>query len=190
MVRRNFLARRRARSARVQPFQGCRMGGDELCGLFTTGVSRLGLRPWGGGKSHSASPPLRHNYPEIDFGVARVSRLIGKSDTTAKRPGWQVYFAGTLGAGASPSAQNSPKRTKRHSVRNGVSLSCTGHWPPRYRVYGGCFHRTYCRFPGRFSLLRAASLAVALAGSCCSLGWPDLSPAAGTSLALILIAIG
>ena len=29
-------------------------------------------------------------------------------------------------------------------------MSCAGHWPPKYRVDGGCLHRTYCRLPGRF----------------------------------------
>ena len=40
----------------------------------------------------SATPLL----PEIAFWVACVSRLIGKSDTTAKRLGWQVDFVQTV----------------------------------------------------------------------------------------------
>ena len=39
----------------------------------------------------SATPLL----PEIGFWVACVSRLIGKFDTTGKRPGWQVHFGVT-----------------------------------------------------------------------------------------------
>jgi hypothetical protein len=43
------------------------------------------------------------------FRVARVSRLIGKSDTTYNRPGWQVPFPATSASNLSQSAQNGPQ---------------------------------------------------------------------------------
>jgi hypothetical protein len=68
--------------------------------------------------------------------VARISRLIGKSDTTVNQDGWQVYFSGTQGKhipffgciqfglrfGADGSVTNScaQKSRKRHSKWSGV----------------------------------------------------------------------
>jgi hypothetical protein len=40
--------------------------------------------------------------------VARVSRFIGKFDTTAKRPGWQVNFGVTGNREPAPSPKNPP----------------------------------------------------------------------------------
>ena len=44
-------------------------------------------------------------------------------------------------------------------------LSCAGHWPPKYRADGGFSTAPAADFPAGSSLLRAASLAVALARS-------------------------
>lgn len=103
----------------------------------------------------------------IAIRVARVSRLIGKSDTTAKRTGWQVYFVVTQ----SPEVSTQPKTAQTQETPL--------PWEWRFAVLrwslasqmnegGGCILRACCRLSGRFPLLRAASLAVALAGSCCS----------------------
>ena len=62
--------------------------------------------------------------------VARVSRLIGNSDTTAKICLWQVALwwqgvtcGGSRGAEKTLAAgENQPKRRKRHSIRSGVSV--------------------------------------------------------------------
>jgi len=64
-------------------------------------------------------------------GVARVSRLIGKSDTTAKCSGWQVDFGQTGLRNLHLLDQIGTGRRKRHSNWSGVSLSCAGHWPPK-----------------------------------------------------------
>jgi hypothetical protein len=74
-------------------------------------------------------------------GVAHVSRLIGKFDTTENRSGWQVGFAETFSLYFS----NLSKRTKRHSQRSGVFMPCTGHWPPKSFEGGGYFHRAFYR---------------------------------------------
>jgi hypothetical protein len=60
--------------------------------------------------------------------VARVSRLIGISDTTAKIYPWQVdvwgrdaTYGGSRRTGRTPQLENyKPKRRKRHSLRSGV----------------------------------------------------------------------
>src|ERR1035441_6526930 len=93
-------------------------------------------------------------YP---FRVARVSRLIRKTNTTAKHTGWQVDFGGIGGTDSRISTRNPPKCTKRHSLRSGVLLSCSGHWPPKFLVHGVSHHRTSFRLPpAGSSLLRAA----------------------------------
>ena len=79
-VRRNILLQRRARSTRLQPFQSYRKGADHVRWLF----HRKSFSRW-----PSATPQTPENQSP---GMARVSRLIGKTDTTAKRPGWQVRF--------------------------------------------------------------------------------------------------
>jgi hypothetical protein len=44
-------------------------------------------------------------------------------------------------------------------------LSCAGHWPPKYVVDGGCFHRAYYRLSlPVIPFFRAALFADALAG--------------------------
>jgi hypothetical protein len=48
-------------------------------------------------------------------GVARVSRLIGKFDTTENRSGWQVGFTKSSSSRYLSDLSIWPKRTKRHS---------------------------------------------------------------------------
>jgi hypothetical protein len=62
---------------------------------------------------------------------------------------------------------------KRHSDWSGVSSFCAGHWPPRHFAAGGLSTVPSQTFPTGSSLLRAAALAVALAGRLLFLGWPD-----------------
>jgi hypothetical protein len=92
------------------------------------------------------------------FRVARVSRLIGKSDTTAKRPRWQVYFRGYLLDKLGNSAQNGPECKKRHSDQSGVSLSCAGHWPPKQLRTVVISTAPSAGSSGRFPLLRGRYL--------------------------------
>jgi hypothetical protein len=113
--------------------------------------------------------------------VARVSRLIGISDTTAKRSGWQVYFSGT-GMGTNPCNQpggrtggqteSPPKAALTHETplqserRFGVL-----HRPLASRsiAAGGFFHRTYCRFPQPVYPFSGPLLwRLLLPGICCS----------------------
>ena len=74
------------------------------------------------GKNHSASPPLRHVALKLLFGVARVSRLIGKSDTTYKCPGWQVPFRQPSGAISCPQRKMGPDA--QNATPNGVAFWC------------------------------------------------------------------
>ena len=123
------------------------------------------------------------------FRVARVSRLIGKSDTTvnrgrlASRNLWQATSA--LNMRCTQSTQ-----THRNATPNGVAflLSCAGHWPPK--SYGGrWFFPPYLlqAVPAGHSLFKGPLLfADALAGCLLFFGLAGLSPAAGTSLALKL----
>jgi hypothetical protein len=105
------------------------------------------------------------------LGVARVSRLIGKSDTTAKRPGWQVYFVGTrLPTLARP--KNYAKHKKRHSEEWRFAVL---RWSLASQLDegGGCLLRACCRPSDRFPLLRGR-----FSGGCSCrvllfLGWPD-----------------
>jgi len=93
------------------------------------------------------------------FRVARVSRLIGYFDTTAKHSGWQVHFGGRLLRNLRAAtlhgieldsvpghAANSSKR-KNATPKSGVSLSCAGHWPPKYRVDGSSLTVPTADFP-------------------------------------------
>jgi hypothetical protein len=59
---------------------------------------------------------------------------------------------------------------------------------PQNVAAGGSIHRAYLRLPRPvYPLLRAASLAVALAGCLLFIGLAGIFPAAGTSLALIYL---
>jgi hypothetical protein len=121
--------------------------------------------------------------------VACVSRLIGKSDSTVKRSGWQVTFCGKVPLfelKESPLCSWMPANTLK-ATPNGVAFNVyyAGHWPPRQLVAGGLSTVPLQTFPTGSSLLRAASLAVALVGRLLFLGWPDFFPAAYSSLALI-----
>src|SRR5580692_9850633 len=64
-------------------------------------------------------------------GVARVSRLIGKFDTTENRSGWQVGFTKSFSSRHLSGLSIWPKRTKRHSRWSGVFMPCADHWPPK-----------------------------------------------------------
>ena len=96
-------------------------------------------------------------------GVARVSRLIGKSDTTAKRLGWQVNFAQTGLRSPSHLYQIGTECRKRHSDRSGVSLSCAGHWPPKQMRTMVVSIAPSAGSSGRFTLLRGRFIG---GGSC------------------------
>jgi hypothetical protein len=71
------------------------------------------------------APPLRHKHLAFSQGLARVSRLIGKSDTTAKPRSWQVDFRGTLFQvkvrNGQARIEQLTRRKKRHS--NGVAFA-------------------------------------------------------------------
>jgi hypothetical protein len=86
----------------------------------------------------------------IALRVARVSRLIGKSDTTAKRSGWQVYFAETL----SPEARTQPKtaQTQETPLPSEWRFAVL-RWSLASQIDegGGCLLRACCRLSGRFS---------------------------------------
>jgi hypothetical protein len=80
-----------------------------------------------------------------------------------------------------------PAPKAENATPNGAAflLSCAGHWPPKSCGRRWFFHRAYCKLSlPVIPFSRAALLADALAGRLLSLGWPDISPAAGTSLAL------
>ena len=95
--------------------------------------------------------------------VARVSRLIGNSDTTAKpvrvasaRYGGKLFSNGREEAEDLANARNA-------TPRSGVSC-LPGHWPPSQVESGVCFHRSVCRLPGWLFPFEGRSLAVARAG--------------------------
>jgi hypothetical protein len=115
------------------------------------------------------------------LGVARVSRLIGKFDTTACRSGWQVHF-GVIHSSDLVCSARMRQRQETPLPSEWRFLSCAGHWPPK-QMASAVSAAPSAGFPAGFPFVGAASLAVALAGSCCSWGWPGFSPAAGTSLA-------
>ena len=112
------------------------------------------------------------------FRVARVSRLIGNSDTTANCCGWQAnsvaYRIRPVGrhpklASKVPQTQETPLQTEWRSAVLRWSLASQmicGRW-----LFPPCL---LADFPGRFSLLRAASLAVALAGCLLFFGLAEL----------------
>jgi len=110
----------------------------------------------------------------LPFRVARVSRLIGKSDTTANRHCWQVRFWGRLPAKSSIGAPGSPKCKKRHSIWSGASLSCAGHWPPKSScgrwLSPPCLLQTSRPVHPFWGPLRWRLL---LPGACCALGWQE-----------------
>ena len=69
-------------------------------------------------------PALRYATVTLKllFGVARVSRLIGMSDTTYKRPGWQVPFRQPSGAISCPQRKMGPDA--QNATPNGVAFWC------------------------------------------------------------------
>jgi hypothetical protein len=111
--------------------------------------------------------------------VARISRLIGKSDTTVNRHGWQVYFAGTF-------AHFGARCRKRHSEWNGVFAVLRWSLASQIMWWTALFPPYLLQtVPAGNSLFEGPLLLrMLLQGACSSLGWPDVTPAAGTSLAL------
>src|ERR1019366_7151783 len=100
-----------------------------------------------------------------------VSRLIGNLDTTAKLPGWQADFAPAASPRrtfleCSPPLDLGPILAQTHETpleSSGVSRVL--RWSLASQVIGRwCSTVPLTDSPGRSSLLRAASLAVALTG--------------------------
>jgi len=123
--------------------------------------------------------------------VARVSRLIGKSDSTAKRPGWQVGMATQRGWKEAKGCWRAfgPKRGNATPI--GVAFRSpalvTG---PQIVDVRWVFHRTYCRLSDRSSLFEGRFVG---GGSCRApahlLGWLNVTPAAGFITGAYLVAI-
>ena len=104
--------------------------------------------------------------------VARVSRLIGNSDTTAKICLWQValWWQGVT-CGESRGAEKSlaaglisPNAGNATPFGAASRYSCICHWPPKQTKDGGCLHRSCFRLPDRLLPFEGRSLAVALVG--------------------------
>ena len=126
--------------------------------------------------------------------VARVSRLIGNSDTTAEDMpvasglwGVEVTCGGCAGSRQNAHCEEKISPNAGNATPFGAAsrYSRICHWPPRQIKGGGCFHRSYSGFPAGFSLLRAARWRLLLPGARCCSGSLDIPPAAGTSLALL-----
>jgi hypothetical protein len=126
--------------------------------------------------------------------VARVSRLIGKFDTTAKPHHWQVRrVRRNRLATVSLITEKSPAQVP---FLVGDDLNATNathagwrfdarysHWPPgKWRAVNR-IRRSYCRLPGWHFLLEGRSLAIASAGCLRCLGGLEFDPAARLSLA-------
>ena len=96
---------------------------------------------------------------------ARVSRSIGKFDTTASGPKRQVAFwvmaVARMGTGVEDAAEIAPEMPKRHSPVEWRLGTCI--WSLASRTSGpvGLFHRCFCSGPAGLR-----SVAVALAGLC------------------------
>ena len=121
----------------TQLIQGCHKGANAIRGP----------------SNRNTPPALRYNAVSLKMvtWVARVSRLIGKTDSTAKSSYWQVYFCSVSNckwlradcnepADGRNAAQKRNATQKRHSEGSGVSVSCTGHWPPKSMRGGGCVY--------------------------------------------------
>ena len=134
--------------------------------------------------------PARRRACSARVRVARVSRLIGNSDTTVKRHGWQVAYGIT---GSSEFAgrgyfirqmHKTPLQTERRFAVLRWSLAsqilCGRRLSPPFPLQAP---RRFVPFEGP---LRRRLL---LPGACSSLGWPEFTPAAGTSLAPYFAAI-
>jgi hypothetical protein len=114
------------------------------------------------------------------FRVARISRLIGKSDITSNSRGWQVELRGSrlpaplyAGFGGRKTCQ-----TQETPLLIEWRFPISYLWPlASQTIYGRwCLHRTNFRLARPVSLLRAASMAVALAGRLLFLGLAGISP--------------
>ncbi len=119
-------------------------------------------------------------------GRDRVSRFIGKSDTTARGPRLQV----TCEVRSLP---REPKRRfsnsdSRQNHKAPLHLewrfgSCAGHWPPGTAA-NGILYRCYNRLPGRLSLFEGPLLWRWLLPRSVFFGlFRDLLPVASSSLA-------
>ena len=78
------------------------------------------------------------------FRVARVSRLIGKSDITVNRCGWQVEPCRSVGSGSAArhlhqESQAPQKRKERHSQESGAPWSLCWSLAPQDYVGNGIF---------------------------------------------------
>jgi hypothetical protein len=95
--------------------------------------------------------------------VARVSRLIGNSDTTAKPNAWQVRAVGATFFSNGLCGKRNTKCKKRHSMEWRLG-ACDRHWPPSQVDSGVCLRRSGCRLPDWLFPFEGRSLAVARAG--------------------------
>ena len=98
---------------------------------------------------------------------ARISRVIGKSDTTAKRIGWQVGFLSrslTLEVPkviyAGPAAErmrgeDASRSTKRHSQWSDASRVPPCHWPPVHHWPADCATVPHRLSPAGYSLVES-----------------------------------
>jgi hypothetical protein len=95
--------------------------------------------------------------------VARVSRLIGNSDSTGKAYQWQVCaLGGSVFGNRSPKAV--PNTGNATQPASGVSLLPALVTGPRQMESGGCLHHSFYGLPGRLFPFEGRSLAVALPG--------------------------
>ena len=106
--------------------------------------------------------------------VARVSRLIGNSDSTVKPYLWQVCVSGGSAFGNRRRKAALMQETPPHM---GVALqcSCTGHWPPAKWRVAAVSTTPSAGFPVGFSLLRAARWRLLFPGTRCCSGSMDFS---------------
>ena len=121
------------------------------------------------------------------FRVARVSRLLGKSDTTANHRGWQVEFCSDF-AGADHFGLKLAKAQtrKRHSIWSGVSVSYVATGLPSRTWTVVISTVPTADFPTGFPFFLKGRFVGG--GSCRGLlffGLADVNPAADSSLAPI-----
>ena len=116
------------------------------------------------------------------FRVARVSRLIGKSDITVNRCGWQVEPCRSVGSGSAArhlhqESQAPQNRKERHSQESGAPWSLCWSLAPQDYVGNGIFPLHLLETSRSVSLFGAASLAVTLTGRLLYFGLVEMLPA-------------